>query len=142
MCASGICCLVWMNKGSNEEDYWQACTIISRLDSGVISFSLFPSIIFSSLMLESSILFNLSSSSKTGWKYSWRLNKGIGGGGIIGSPMIPPVLFFAGIWGSISFFGGSSLTSLMTVKMSSLPIVVAVRLLVLVLLRAPIVEMD
>jgi hypothetical protein len=31
-------------------------------------------------MWESSILFKLSSSSKTGWKYSWRLNKGIGGG--------------------------------------------------------------
>jgi hypothetical protein len=36
-------------------------------------------------MLESSILFKLSSSSNTGWKYSWRLlNKGIGGGGIDG----------------------------------------------------------
>jgi len=34
-------------------------------------------------MWESSILFKLSSSSKTGWKYSWRLlNKGgVGGGG-------------------------------------------------------------
>jgi hypothetical protein len=33
-------------------------------------------------MWESSILFKLSTSSKTGLKYSWRLlNKGIGGGG-------------------------------------------------------------
>lgn len=33
-------------------------------------------------MKESSILFNLSSSSKTGWKYSWRLlnKEGVGGG--------------------------------------------------------------
>ena len=33
-------------------------------------------------MWESSILFKLSTSSKTGWKYSWRLNKeDIGGDG-------------------------------------------------------------
>jgi hypothetical protein len=69
-----------MSKGTNEEEYWQACTtIISRLDSG--GHFLFPSIIFSSSMKESSILFNLSTSSKTGWKYSWSLNKeGIDGG--------------------------------------------------------------
>jgi hypothetical protein len=36
---------------------------------------------FSSSIKESSILFNLSSSSNTGWKYSWRLlNKGGVGG--------------------------------------------------------------
>ena len=31
-------------------------------------------------MWESSILFNLSTSSNTGWKYSWRLNRGVGSG--------------------------------------------------------------
>ena len=71
-----------MSKGTNEEEYWQACTtIISRLDSG--GHFLFPSIIFSSSsMKESSILFNLSTSSKSGWKYSWRLlnKEGIDGG--------------------------------------------------------------
>jgi hypothetical protein len=70
-----------MSKGTNEEEYWQACTtIISRLDSG--GHFLFPSIIFSSSMKESSILFNLSTSSKTGWKYLWRLlnKEGIDGG--------------------------------------------------------------
>ena len=37
-------------------------------------------------MWESSILFNLSTSSNTGWKYPWRLlNRGVGGscGGVV-----------------------------------------------------------
>jgi hypothetical protein len=47
----------------------------------ISSFSLSLALSFSSSMKESNILFNLSSSSNTGWKYSWRLlNKGGVGG--------------------------------------------------------------
>ena len=51
------------SKGSNEEEYWQACVLLSAaLIAVVISFSFS---LFSSPMWESSILFKLSTSSKT-----------------------------------------------------------------------------
>jgi hypothetical protein len=46
-------------------------------------------------MKGSSILFKLSTSSKTGWKYSWRLlnNGGVGGGGNGGVLAIDSLVF-------------------------------------------------
>src|SRR5215211_1162050 len=84
------------SKGSNEAEYWQEYTIIGRLDSGghfFFSFSFFLYLSFPSSMRESSVLFKLSTSSKTGWKYSRRLNKGAGGRASFSIRNMPKIVF-------------------------------------------------
>ena len=82
--------------------HWPPSLASSIVDGGHFFFSLALS--FFSSMKESSILFKLSSSSNTGWKYSWRLNKeGVGSGVLAIDSVVccSPIAVFVAVGGPL-----------------------------------------